>query len=227
MQATPPVAATLAKVGAIEEGRRNLALAAKAFEMAHVADPRDLRIAERLGRLYLQQGNIDGAGLLFASVVADEPESPRALDGMGEVHLVRGDYRQAIRFFDRALHSSGVDRATVLTHRGHAALNLDDVAAAESDLKAAIGIAPRPDTWRHLAELEVRRGNNAAALECLSNVMDLSRSYNEIGLLLLKHSNHRAAADYFAKAVSAAPTWYEEANKNLAVANEHLGNRPK
>ena len=45
-------AATLAKIGTIEDGRGNAAAAETAFQMAHSADPQEPRIAERLARLY-------------------------------------------------------------------------------------------------------------------------------------------------------------------------------
>jgi tetratricopeptide (TPR) repeat protein len=222
MQQTAPVAATLAKIGAIEESRNNGALAEKAFEMARAADPLDLRIAERLGNLYLQNDKADAAGLIFAAVMAEDPQRARTLDGMGQVHLARADYPQAVRFFDRALAAKDADMAAVLTHRGCAMLRMNDLVRAESDLRAALAISRRRDTVRYLGELQFRRGDNAAAFETLVTVMDAAHAYNEIGTLLLRKKEYRDAREYFAKALTASPTWFEEAQKNLALANEKL-----
>jgi tetratricopeptide (TPR) repeat protein len=222
MQQTAPVAATLAKIGAIEESRNNGALAEKAFEMARAADPLDLRIAERLGNLYLQNDKIDAAGLVFAAVMAVDPQRARTLAGMGQVHLARADYAQAVRFFDRALAAKDADMAAVLTHRGCAMLRMNDLVRAESDLRAALALSRRRDTVRYLGELQLRRGDNAAAFESLVTVMDAAHAYNEIGTLLLRKKEYRDAREYFSKALTASPTWYEEADKNLALANEKL-----
>ncbi len=222
MQKTGPVAATLAKIGAIEEGRNNGALAEKAFEMARSADPSDLRIAERLGNLYLQHGKIDAAGLIYAAVMTADLQRARTLAGMGQVYLARTDYAQAVRFFDRALQAPGADLAAVLTHRGCAMLRMNDLVRAEADLRAALAVSRRRDTIRYLGELQLRRGDNAAAFESLITVMDAAQAYNEIGTLLLREKEYRDAREYFSRALTASPIWYEDAQNNLALANERL-----
>jgi tetratricopeptide (TPR) repeat protein len=75
---------------------------------------------------------------------------------------------------------------------------------------------------RYLAELQVRRGDTAAALESLLRVMDTAQAYNQIGVLLMHVSNYRDAHEYFAKAISASPVWFEEAQRNLALVDAHL-----
>jgi tetratricopeptide (TPR) repeat protein len=221
LERSPQDAPTLAKIGAIEEGRGNLAQAEKAFEMAHSADPQEPRIAERLARLYMRDEKFDRAGELYAQVLALNPQRSRALDGMGEVCLARAEYVQAISYFDRALQGENADTAAVLTHRGHAKLLNNDLQGAEADLRAALAAAPRQDAMRYLAELQVRRGDTAAALESLLRVMDTAQAYNQVGVLLMHVNNYRDAHEYFAKAVSASPVWFEEAQRNLALVDAH------
>ena len=66
---SPHDATTLAKMGAIEDSRGNAALAETAFEMAHSAEPNEPHIAERLARLYLQRGNVDGAAQIYMVMI--------------------------------------------------------------------------------------------------------------------------------------------------------------
>jgi len=113
MGKSPHDAATLAKMGAIEDGRGNAALAETAFEMAHTANPKEPRIAERLARLYLQRGNVDGAAQIYTQVLALDSHRTRALDGMGEAYLARSDYVQSIGYFDRALAAEKPDTSAV------------------------------------------------------------------------------------------------------------------
>lgn len=224
MGKSPHDAATLAKIGTIEDGRGDSALAETAFEMAHTAVPEEPRIAERLARLYLQHGKVDSAAEIYTQVLALDPHRTRALDGMGEVFFARSDYVQSIRYFDLSLEAERPDAATVLTHRGHAKLHINDLAGAEADLRAALAVSPREDAWRYLGDLHVRRGDTGAALDSLLNFMDTAQAYNEIGVVFMNMKNYRDAREYFAKAIRASAAWFEEAQKNLALADEHLKN---
>jgi len=222
MNKSPHDASTLAKIGAIEDFRGNAVLAEKAFEMAHEADPQEPRVAARLARLYLRSGKVDSASDLYAQVLAHDPNRSRALDGMGEVCVARSDFAGAIRYFDQALQGDNPDTAAVLTNRGYAKLRMDDLTGAEADFRAALAGAPREDAWRYLGDLQARRGDTAEALESLLNVMDTGQAYNEIGVVFMSVKNYQDARDYFTKSIRASAAWSDEAQKNLAVADEHL-----
>jgi tetratricopeptide (TPR) repeat protein len=224
MDKSPNDAPTLAKIGAIEDARGNAALAEKAFEMAHSADPEEPRVAERLARLYLKGGKIDGAAAIYTQVLARDPHRPRALDGMGDVCRARSDYGQAILYFNRALQAEKPDAAAVLTHRGYAKLRSNDLAGAEADLRAALAVAPREDTWRYLGDVRILRGDAGDALESLLNVMDTAQAFNEIGVTLMSVKKYRDAKEYFGKAITASASWFEAAQTNLARVDERLRN---
>ena len=224
MGKSPHDADTLAKMGAIEDGRGNSTLAETAFELAHSADPQDPRIAERLARLYFQRGNVDGAAEVYTQVLALDPHRTRALDGMGVVCLARSDYVQAIGYFDRALAAEKPDASAVLTHRGYAKLRLNDLTGAEADLRAALTVSPREDSWRYLGDLQVLRGDTGSALHSLLNIMDTAQAFNEMGMVFMNMKNYSDAREYFSKAIKASAAWFDEAQKNLALADEHLKN---
>jgi tetratricopeptide (TPR) repeat protein len=219
---SPQDASTLAKIGAIKQHLGQSALAEKAFEMAHSAQPDDPRIAERLAQLYLQQDKVDAAERVYAQVLALHPQRSRALDGMGDVCVLRANYPQAIQYFDQALQGDKADAAGILTHRGYAKLRLLDLAGAESDLRSVLATTSRPDAWRYLADLQVRQHDNAGAYASLSKIMDSAHAYNEIGLVLLNMNSYGESHSYFAKAISASATWYDEAQRNLELADEQL-----
>lgn len=222
LERSPTDAPTLAKIGAIEEQRGNIALANKAFEMAHAAQPDDPRIAERLAQLYMQQARVEDAAQIYAQVLALHPQRARALDGMGAVCIRRAEYVQSIQYFDRALQTDNADAPTILTHRGYVKLLVNDLPGAETDLRAALSVAPQPDTWRYLANLQVRRRDTAGALESLLKVMDSAHAYNEIGVVFMSTNDYQEAQTYFSKAISTSATWYEEAQRNLELAGERL-----
>jgi tetratricopeptide (TPR) repeat protein len=232
MDKSPDDAVTLAKIGTIEDARGNAALAGKAFEMAHRANPEEPRVAERLARLYLKAGKVDSASEIYTLVLATDLNRTRALDGMGEVCLARFDYGQAILYFDRALKAEKPDAATVLTHRGYAKLRSGDLAGAEADLRAALSVPPRDDawiasrddTWRYLGDVLVLRGDAAGALESLLNAMSTAESFNEMGITLMSVKQYQDAREYFTKAIGASAAWFEAAQRNLALVDERLRN---
>jgi tetratricopeptide (TPR) repeat protein len=226
LERSPQDATTIAKIGAIEEGRKNIPLAVKAFEMAHAAQPDEPRIAERLGWLYLQQAKFDNASEVFSGVLALYPQSARALDGMGVLCRIWANYTDSIHYFDEALQAPDADVARVLTHRGYAKLLAGDLPDAGRDLRTALKMAPQPEAWRYLAELQTRQHDSAEALESLLKIMDTAHAHNEIGVVLMSMNEFRPAARKFAEAISASPAWYEEAQRNLALANEHLRSSP-
>jgi Tfp pilus assembly protein PilF len=190
--------------------------------MAHTAEPGEPRIAERLAQLYMQQSKVDSAARIYGEVLALHPQRARSLDGMGEVCIVRAEYPQSIVYFDQALQADKPDAASVLTHRGYAKLRTLDLTGAEADLRGALAVTPRPDAWRYLADLQVRQHDNAGAFSSLLKIMDSAHAYNDIGMVLLSMNSYGDARVYFAKAISASPTWYEQAQSNLELAEEHL-----
>jgi tetratricopeptide (TPR) repeat protein len=232
MDKSPDDAVTLAKIGTIEDARGNAALAERAFEMSHRANPEEPRVAERLARLYFKSGKVDNASEIYTQVLAADPNRARALDGMGEVNLTRSDYGQAILDFDLALKADKPDRAAVLTHRGYAKLRSRDLVGAEVDLRSALSvpqrddtwIAPRDDAWRYLGDVLILRSDTAGALESLLNVMSTAEAFNEMGVTLMGVKNYKDAREYFIKAISASAAWFESAQKNLALVDERLRN---
>jgi tetratricopeptide (TPR) repeat protein len=222
MGKSPHDAPTLAKMGTIEDSRGRSELAEKAFYWAHEAAPEEPRTAERLARLYLRHGRLDSAAVIYSEVLSRDPSRTRALDGMGEVCLGRADYAESIRYFDRALQAQTPDSAAVFTHRGQARLRLEDLTGAEADFRAALAVEPRVDTWRYLGDVQVLQGKTGAAMASLLNAMDTSQAYNEIGVALLSVKNYQSAKEYFTKAISVSAAWFEEAQRNLALADEQL-----
>jgi Tfp pilus assembly protein PilF len=136
------------------------------------------------------------------------------------------NYTGSIHYFDEAMKAPDVDTASVLTHRGYAKLLAGDLPGAGWDLRTALNTTPQPEAWRYLAELQTRQHDNAQALQSLLKVMDTAHAHNEMGVVLMSMNEFHAAARKFAEAISASPAWYEEAHRNLAIANEHLRSSP-
>jgi tetratricopeptide (TPR) repeat protein len=122
------------------------------------------------------------------------------------------------------LQAEKPDAAAVLTHRGYAKLRSNDLAGAEADLRAALAVEPREDTWRYLGDVRILRGDAGDALESLLNVMDTAQAFNEIGVTLMSVRKYKDAKEYFSKAIAASASWFEAAQTNLARVDERLRN---
>lgn len=216
-------APTFMKIGEIEAARGDVARAQRAFEMAHAADPKDPAVAGDLAGYYIREGRVDDAGSLYGEVLAADPANSRALDGMGEVMLARHGYARAVRYFTDALAGPHADVGVILGHRGFARLLLNDLKGAGEDLRIAVRLHPHSIAWRYLAELQVRQDDPAGAFASLLHSMDAAHAYNEIGRTYLRLREYSRAGHYFAKAVRASPSWYREAETNLALAKERAG----
>jgi len=101
-------------------------------------------------------------------------------------------------------------------------LRLNDLTGAEADLRAALTVSPREDSWRYLGDLQVLRGDTGAALDSLLNIMNTAQAFNEMGLVFMSLKSYSDAREYFGKAIKASAVWFDEAQKNLAQADEHL-----
>jgi len=215
-----PPAPAFAKIGAIEAVRGDAVRAQRAFEMAYAADPKDPAVADELAGFYIRERRIDDAAKLYGEVLTTEPTNSRALDGMGEVMLARRAYARAVQYFTAALAGPRADVGMILGHRGFAKLLLHDWVGANEDLRIAVHLDPHSVAWRYLAELQVRQNDPAGAFASLLHSMDAAHAYNEIGRTYLRLKDYSRAAGYFVKAVRASPSWYGEAETNLALAKE-------
>jgi cellulose synthase operon protein C len=67
--------------------------------------------AEQAAYAALQGNNVDGAESGFTALLEKEPNNPRALAGIGFVHMKQGKFDQAVTDFEAALHHGSKDGA--------------------------------------------------------------------------------------------------------------------
>jgi tetratricopeptide (TPR) repeat protein len=67
--------------------------------------------AEQAAYAALQANDVDGAEQEFRALLEKEPADPRALAGLGFVHMKQGDFAQAVSNFEAARHNGSKDRA--------------------------------------------------------------------------------------------------------------------
>jgi tetratricopeptide (TPR) repeat protein len=209
------------KIGAIHEQQGHRSLAEKAYELALERDPKQSGACERLGLLYLQDGRTEEAAALFKRAIDLDPKRWRSHNGLGVVADRGGDFKAAIEHYDRALEIEP-GAAAVLNNRGYSRYLAGDLPGAESDLKAAIRLGAGAGAWTNLGKVQAKQGRYAEALESLTREMDIAHAYNVLGEGAMESGDYPRAVRYFESAISAAPRYFEGAQRNLALANERL-----
>ena len=216
-----PAPSPLFKIGAVHEQLGNRALAEKAYQFGLEREPNHAGACERLGLLYLQDGRTDEAAALFKRALDLDPKRWRSHNGLGVVADRRGDFKAAIEHYDRALQIEP-GAATVLNNRGYSRYLAGDLPGAESDLKTAIRLGAGAGAWTNLGKVQARQGRYPEALESLPREMDIAHAYNVLGEGAMESGDYSRAKRYFESAISAAPRYFEAAQRNLALANERL-----
>ncbi len=186
--------------------RSRLEEAAAAFERVLELRPDDSPASLRLAAVRLELGGVDAAEKLFSDVLATEPRSAAALDGLGKVAAARGDDRGAVDHFERALElqpgATGVHHTLGLAYRG-----LGDLDKARYHLGQG-------------GETEVRFAD-----PLLSSMVELGRSaelYRLRAGLALREQRYQRAAELYRQVLAIDPSSFGD-RKALGFSLEKLG----
>jgi Flp pilus assembly protein TadD len=220
LQFEPNDAATLRKIGAIHESRGNYAQARHAFELALARGGEHAATMERLGLLYLRDEHNEEAQALLSRVVALEPRW-RSYNGLGVLADRRGEHALALTRYSAALFlepKAGV----VYNNRGHSRYLDGDLIGAEKDLREAIRLGAADRAWPNLGKVQAKARQYGLALRSFLETLDTAHAYNEVGEAAMRNGDNQIAKGYFESATNASPIYFEQAQKNLAVANAEL-----
>jgi Flp pilus assembly protein TadD len=213
---------TLGKIGSIHQGRGNLDLAHKAFELAATTAPDDARATSHLGLVMLAQGDLEGADTWLRKSVAVDSSNWRVYDALGLIAQRRGFNDDALIFLQRASTLAPSAPGPVL-HRGTVQLAKGDYATAEATLQKALELKQTSDGWRMLGEAQAHRGEYERAVTSLLQALDVPAAYNTVGEVALANHDNQVAFNYFVKATESSPVYFPEAQRNAAMARERLG----
>ena len=121
-------------------------------EVAANEQARARGVAEQEAFAALNAKHLDDAELRFKAILAQEPDNPRALAGMGYIRMQQSNFGGAISFLEQAKQDGskdkGVDTALETAHfyyimgEGNTALNENDLPTAEQQYQAALSLRP-------------------------------------------------------------------------------------
>jgi Flp pilus assembly protein TadD len=168
---------------------------------------------------------------LYGSILAQAPDDPEALTGLGEAEVLLGDYPAALDHGRKAVESAGAraDLAARAHHvTGVALLFTGRPEAAERELETAVELDPTSwRAWNALGRTRDARGAweeaRIAYERALELVPDRGAVLNNFGMSKLSAGDHDGAAALFVRALEASPDLaVAETNLRLALA---LGGR--
>jgi cellulose synthase operon protein C len=132
--------------------------------------------AEQAAYAALQGNDVDGAESAFRALLGKEPDNPRALAGIGFVHMKQGNFDQAVSDFEGALHNGSKDRAVANSldtarfwrtmGEGAKALEQNDLSLGAQRYREAVAQRPgSPEALAGLAGTLLRARQNTEAAQ--------------------------------------------------------------
>jgi tetratricopeptide (TPR) repeat protein len=135
------------------EGKQILEIA-----MQKGADADDANFVN-IALMYLELGAKDAAEGCFQRALQANPKNTTALSESGSILFEKGQYREAIEYFNRALEAaSGRERGRILSNRGISYYKTGDIEKADMDSQEALQLDPQlSHPYLTLASIEAQR----------------------------------------------------------------------
>jgi tetratricopeptide (TPR) repeat protein len=107
------------------------------------------------------------------------------------------------------------------TYRARALMGLGRFAEAKATISAIIN-EPLPVTWIVRGDLFAVDGEYPAALGAFLQTLAEPWAYQRLGEHALRRREYERALRYFRQAADTSPDFFEDADRGMAVAREHL-----
>lgn len=210
----------LVRAGNLHRTLGNREVAEKAWRLALARNPNNGVVHESLGFLLLDAGRYAEALASFESAVQHSPGSRRAVIGIGLASEKRNDFSRALSIYEEGLVREP-GSVELRTYRARALMNLGRFGEAKIAI-AGIVDEPMPVTWIVRGDLFAIDGDYAAALGSYLETLSEPWAYQRLGEHALRRKDYEVAMRYFAHAAENSPNYFEDANRGMAVAREHL-----
>lgn len=210
----------LVRAGNLHRMLGNRDTAEKAWSLALSRNPANAATHESLGFLQLESSRAAAALASFEAALRIAPRSARASIGLGLACEKQLDFTRALQIYETAL-SSAADSVELRTYRARALMGLGRFAEAKATI-AAIVNEPLPVTWIVRGDLFAVDGDYPSALGAYLQTLAEPWAYQRLGEHALRRKEYERALRYFRQAVDASPNFFEDADRGMAVAREHL-----
>ena len=177
-----------------------------------------------IARLYMQNDKPNDAEQQFQLALKEKPDFLPALLGYAELKEQTGQPDAAIRLYERAARIYPQE-ASIYNNMGLCYARQSRLDEAVPAMTRAIQLAPTNARYRNnIATMLVDQGNLREAYDQLRQVHDEAASYYNLGYLLNKKGQTRAAIQHFSLALRADPSmlpaqqWIQHLEKTTTQA---------
>jgi thioredoxin-like negative regulator of GroEL len=205
--ATPSNPNIFTELGEIRFARRQFSRAAMEYRAAAHLDPEEPRTWNELGYALAWAGDLGGAREALAQYQKLSPEDSNVLDSEGEVSYMRGDFKSASEYFEKASEKNPAE----LPKAAEARLMLGDRPGADALFARHLGPNARAAgadyqmaQWEYLTG---RRSAGMARMEKLTPALsgDLQAlAFSQLAIWKLEAGDRKTAADLATQAVTRA-----------------------
>lgn len=167
----------------------------------------------QLGKLYIQEGNIDEAIAIYLEALNYSPENVELFTTLGLMYLQLEDTRKAFDYFGRALTYNPKDTTAILG-ASSVIQECDDYDVALIKYRVSAAVSPEaPELWNNIGMCFFGKKKMVAAIACLKharylNPFEWKTSFN-LGLVHLKTQQYASAFQYLSAAVNMEPQFAE------------------
>jgi Flp pilus assembly protein TadD len=215
LQFNPENVDLLAHIGGIQMQRNNVVLAKRALLQARQYDPTHARTLEALGLIYMNEGKDELAVADLTMAIENDPSLWRAYNALGVYADKNADYVVAQAHYNAAL-SINPDAAHVLNNRGYSKFLAGDSHAAALDLYEAANDRAFSQAWGNLGMIYAKQGWYQDAITTYKQIMSEANAYNNTGYAALQNGDLVQAKRFLNEAIKRSPTYFPEAEQNLA-----------
>ena len=205
----------LAQIGNLHVQQGNSQLAARAFQLALQQQPAHPASLEGMGLLYFKAGNDERAAEHLELAIASAPNLWRSYNALGVIADRNKNFELAQSHYDTALEIQPL-ADVVLINRGYSKYLNEDYQGAARDFYDVTERSNNKKAWRNLALVYATQGWYEDALETFLKVDDERDAYNATGAVAMENGDVDEAYHYLSEAVRLSPTYFAQAEKNLA-----------
>ena len=194
-----------------------------AFRMVLAEHENDVDAQQGLGLSLIRLNRYDDARDVLLSAMANNPYRPKIYNGLGVIGDLQHFYTEAQWFYARALELEP-DSAATLTNLAYSYyLECQWDQAAKLYAHILERYPSHEQAALNFGLLHARRGQLYDAINAFERVLPKPQAYNELGYILMLDKKYTMAEQLFHNAISASPSYFEKAYKNLEKLKELRG----
>ena len=206
----------LAQIGNLHVLKGDTSLAARSFQFALQQQPEHAASLEGMGLLYFKSGNDNEARQHLERAIASAPSLWRSYNALGVIADRQENFELAQTYYDAALRIQP-SSDSVLINRGYSKYLNKNYHEAALDFYAVAKRSDNAKAWWNLGLVYGKQGWYEDALESFLETADERDAYNETGAIAMSNGDTEEALHYLTEAIRLSPTYFAEAEKNLAA----------